>query len=192
MPAPRSLSRRSLSRLALVALLPAAAALSACASLSEEECLAANWRVIGFEDGVAGRGLDYIAQHREACAEVGVVPDLERWRIGREQGLLEYCTPDNAYRIGRRGGRINAVCPGRLEAAMRRPFDIGRQYYDIGREIDGLERDVRDAERRLAELAAPKNDAEAREARRLRREVRRLEDRIDDLERERRRYARWP
>jgi hypothetical protein len=43
-----------------------------CATLSESECEAADWRIIGLEDGAAGKPISQIGKHRKACAEYGV------------------------------------------------------------------------------------------------------------------------
>lgn len=47
---------------------------SSCASLSKDECVNADWRLIGYEDGSNGAGRVRIGQHRKACADHGVVP----------------------------------------------------------------------------------------------------------------------
>ena len=138
-----------------LACLTAAATLTlmSCASLSEEECLAGDWRQIGIADGQAGRAADFIDRHREACAPVGVTPDIAAWAAGRKIGLQAYCTPDNAYRIGRNGRVIRPVCPAEsypaLEAANRR----GLTWHRIGNDIGDLQRQARDIRAELAALA---------------------------------------
>jgi hypothetical protein len=103
---------RVLVRVLLALLAPAVlAALAACASLSEDACRAGDWRGIGLRDGAAGRADGYVANHAEACAEIGVIPDIVAWGAGRAEGLTLYCTPQNAFDIAARGSRINAVCP---------------------------------------------------------------------------------
>src|SRR6476620_8695628 len=82
---------------------------SACSTMSKEECLAVDWRTIGYEDGVAGYSGDRISQHRKACAKYGVQTDLNQYQAGRAQGLREYCKPANGYRLGSRGGSYGGV-----------------------------------------------------------------------------------
>ena len=94
----------------LILLIP----LTACASLSEDECRAGDWATIGFEDGAQGRDAAFIGEHREACAEYGIAPDLNAWLAGRERGLLSYCTVDRAYSLGRSGRPVANVCPATL------------------------------------------------------------------------------
>ena len=45
--------------------------LASCATLSEEECRAADWYQIGVNDGAEGRATDYVESHRRACAGLG-------------------------------------------------------------------------------------------------------------------------
>src|SRR5690242_16916844 len=92
-----------------------ALATSGCSTMSKDECLAVNWRTVGYEDGVAGYSGDRISQHRKACAKYGVQTDLGQYQDGRAQGLREYCKPSNGYRIGSLGGSYGGVCPADME-----------------------------------------------------------------------------
>ena len=62
-----------------------------CATLDKDECRTANWHTLGFTDGTQGRLPERIDTYRKDCAEHGVAPDLDAYRLGREEGLLEYC-----------------------------------------------------------------------------------------------------
>lgn len=64
---------KKLNALLIVAIL---SGLSACASMSKDECLNANWKTIGYEDGSLGRPETTIQAHRKACAKINVTPDL--------------------------------------------------------------------------------------------------------------------
>ena len=57
--------------------------LAGCATIPEEQCAQVDWYEQGFKDGRAGYGVDRLAQHREACAGVKVVPDEARYGQGR-------------------------------------------------------------------------------------------------------------
>ena len=62
----------------------AAALLSACATgMGKDECAAADWRTIGYEDGLHGFPADRIGAHRVACAKHQVTPDLAAYMEGR-------------------------------------------------------------------------------------------------------------
>ena len=116
--------------------------LMSCASLNEEACRTGNWESIGYNDGVRGRAESYVNEHREACGEYGITPNTAVWLRGRIEGLKQYCTPDSAYTVGRRGNEINNVCPAAQTSELRLANFFGLRYYEINREIDALEDEV--------------------------------------------------
>ncbi|MDB1144893.1 MAG: DUF2799 domain-containing protein [Alcaligenaceae bacterium] len=97
-------------------------ALTACAipSLSPEQCTKGDWRSIGYNDGVNGRYASRLNEHQEACAESGVIPNYKLWEAGRQEGLVHYCTSENAKRLGLAGRQMNAVCPSRVSNYLQR------------------------------------------------------------------------
>ena len=137
----------------ILCLLLALCALSACASLSEDQCRSGSWDEIGFADGAQGRGADFVATHAKACAPHGIEPDLAAWNAGRERGLQVYCTPDNAYEVGRRGRRIADVCSPAQVQAMWPAWRHGRRYWTIANEIQALQNDRRALRADLVALA---------------------------------------
>ena len=161
--------------------------LAACASLSEDECTAGDWRGIGFADGAQGRSPDHIARHQKACAKVGVAPDLSAWLAGRQEGLARYCTPAKAYEVGRSGRSIAPYCSPAQMASMRPAYDSGQTYYQIGQDIAAERSDLSDIDRLIRNLPA---DAGAERAR-LFSERSRIERRVATLENRQRRYAGW-
>ncbi len=91
------------------------AALGGCAGMDAEECQIADWRAIGYEDGVQGRTPAAFGKLRKACAEHGITADLDAYLAGRAEGLVQFCRPQNGYRLGTRGYRYSGVCPAELE-----------------------------------------------------------------------------
>lgn len=114
-------------------------ALSGCATMNKEECQALDWRTLGYEDGTRGHPASRISQHRQACDDYGVTPDLDAYQKGRTQGLKEYCTPANGYRTGVQGGSYGAVCPVELEHTFLNAYQSGRYLYDLRRAVSGTE-----------------------------------------------------
>ncbi len=163
--------------------------LQGCATLSEEECLSANWHTIGYEDGARGFSTQRIGQHREACAEHGIAPNFQDYMDGHRAGLRQYCVPTTGFALGRSGKRYSGVCPAELEHAFMAAFDEGRTVYRLHQEIDQLQREIRQAR---SEQEALVREIEANEAMiiadatspPLRRELmaqnRKLEDLIED------------
>ncbi len=122
-------------------LIAVVAGLSGCASLSQEECLAGNWRTIGYEDGAQGQPAERVGEHRQACERHGVSPNLELWRLGYDEGLVAYCTPDNGFRVGAAGGAYHGVCRGPQGDGFLAGLRDGQYFYDAKDHLAGLESD---------------------------------------------------
>jgi hypothetical protein len=179
--------------------------LGACAAkMSRDECRTVDWRTVGYEDGVAGRPGDRIGEHRRACAEYGVTPDLNAYLAGRTAGLREYCQPHNGYRAGANGYTYFDTCPADLAEAFEIAYDEGRALYvrerrvtDTERQIEDRRREIRRLEDRVAESAFDVIDttstAEERtqavlDTKQAAERIGRLKAEITELEKERARY----
>jgi hypothetical protein len=125
-----------------LALLPLLALLPGCASMSKAECMTVDWQTIGYEDGAAGRSGDRIAQHRKACAKHGVTPDLSAYQAGREQGLREYCQPQNGYRLGENGRDNPGFCPADLAGNFEDAYRDGFELYGLRSRVNQAANDV--------------------------------------------------
>ena len=109
-----------------------AVTLAACGSaptMGQNECSAVDWRMIGYEDGVAGHSGAQIGVHRRACAKYGITPDLEACRLGRAEGLREFCQPHHGYRAGVSGAPYYDVCPADLAARFLAQYQAGHELY---------------------------------------------------------------
>ena len=150
-------------RIAVVALLGATMIVSGCASMSSEECVASDWRSVGYEDGSRGYTSDRIGNYRKACAKHGVSPDLDAYQAGRTEGLKEFCQPQRGFNVGSSGGRYNGVCPSHLEPDFLDAYRTGARLHTLRsnvnsatyqinakeRELDNLDRTVRNKQASL-------------------------------------------
>lgn len=116
--------------------------MAGCSSLSKQECRNADWRIIGLEDGSAGRPLQTVGAHRKACARVDVVPDMTAYEEGHNQGRRNYCTIDNGFHLGDSGARYNGICHGLAEARFLEAYDAGKFRYEIRSEFNRLKKTV--------------------------------------------------
>ena len=130
-------------------LLPLLLLLSGCATLNESECRSADWRTIGMEDGGKGLPLTTVGRHRKACAEFGVKPDAEAYRLGYADGVVSFCTPRNGFIQGKAGRTHYDVCPASLRDEFLAGYEDGRELYGLERERDRLRRDIRTDEEKL-------------------------------------------
>lgn len=109
--------------------------LSACASISEDECRAMDWRTVGYEDGAAGHGPERLTWRRQACAEYGVSPDLDAYLEGRAQGLQVFCVPANGFRLGAAGQGYGGACPSDTADSFLEAYEAGRQLWFLERKV---------------------------------------------------------
>lgn len=124
--------------------------LAGCASLSPEQCLHADWRQIGYTDGVRGLSGAQIDEHARACAPQGIRPNLDAYLAGRAQGLTSYCQPQNGFELGRRGvAQIIGDCPENLKWAFQDQYNQGRQIYLIESELGSRRNQLNNLHKKL-------------------------------------------
>lgn len=148
--------------------------LGGCASMSEKDCLHANWFDQGYRDGRQGYPLTRVEDHREACGKIGIVPDTMNYRNGHGRGVLEYCTPQNAVVEGRAGRPYRNVCPAALEREFLTNHQLGMRVYQAQQRLESLNRDSQRLQRTL-----DKEKSESKR-RRLRNDLRDLDRRLND------------
>ncbi len=113
--------------------------LNACASMNKSECLNADWKIIGMEDGADGRLPSYIGEHRTACAGYNIKPNLDTYMQGHNIGILQYCTAQNGFNVGQQGKTYNGVCPQELEIQFLGAYEHGYEYYTLNSELDNID-----------------------------------------------------
>jgi hypothetical protein len=138
--------------LGIGALLAVLVLLQGCATLDKDECMLADWRLIGYQDGVSGKSAAAVGEYREDCAKHAVVPDLDAYRAGREEGLQQYCKADNGYRLGNAGRGLAAVCPTVLEDDFRDAYNAGRKLYLARSTVNKTHTRINNRKQRLSTL----------------------------------------
>jgi len=126
-----------------------ALAIAGCNTLSERQCKQGDWYDIGLKDGMEGYAADRLAKHSEACREYGISANVPAYEKGRGEGLKSYCSPDNAFRIGRTGGYYRGGCPASLESSFLRKFEAGKQLYVIETRLNGLYNQITELENEM-------------------------------------------
>ena len=97
--------------------------------MSKSECVYADWRAIGFEDGAAGMPATAISERRQACAAAGVTPNMSEYLAGRDEGLQEYCTPANGFASGEEGQPYTGACARHNEPAFVEQHRLGSRLF---------------------------------------------------------------
>ncbi len=169
--------------------------LASCNTLSKEECVAADWRVIGESDGAAGyEPQERFAAHAKSCERVKIVPDQTIWYQGYQAGLVRYCTPMSGLMHGQAGHGYSNVCPPETAAGFLRGYTLGNRQHSLQSRLSSLQSDygskeaeIDDLSRKLKDAAdADRHDIRRRmddledDMRRIRREQRDVEDELDD------------
>ena len=122
--------------------------------MGKDQCVTADWRTIGYEDGLHGFPADRIGMHRIACAKHQVTPNLAAYTEGRQRGLIEYCQPKNGFRVGLYGGGYANVCSGSTESLFVDSYRFGREIYDARAELRNTQARLRGARDGLAQTDA--------------------------------------
>lgn len=126
----------------MVALCAVSLLAAGCATLTPDECLHADWRAIGHEDGAAGRGVERLAHHRSACAKVAVTPDFAAYQAGHAAGARVFCHPANGYRVGRNGYVYTGICPADLEPEFLAALEEGLFVHQLELDVDAVANEI--------------------------------------------------
>ena len=116
------------------------------------QCKTADWRAIGYEDGSRGRSGNAIGTHRRDCASHGVTPDFAAYMDGHGQGIVEFCNPQNGYRVGTRGYRYTGICPKNLEAPFLAAHADGLGLYQRRTTVNRLRKQISRKSRRSQQI----------------------------------------
>lgn len=169
------------------------ATLSGCATMDKSECTSANWEIIGFEDGAAGRSGSYVGQHRSACAEYGVSPDLRSYLTGHKRGLIQYCNYQSGFSLGNQGRSFSNICDGQKGNEFSQGYKKGSQLYALRSEIRQFEQrfaNLQDRQLHLTQEIQQKEDlivaghTSMRERRVLLQEIDQMRSERDEVEHE--------
>lgn len=171
--------------------------LAGCETLSPAECATANWRQLGVQDGKRGQS-DRAADYYESCQKAGIGVDVASYRLGRSDGLQNYCQYGNAIREGLAGRSYGGVCPAPFDTTFRALHDAAYQTQGSRSEIQRLQNEqdrwqselrdgktADDRKRTLRELLS-RSDRRIEDARRSQRDS---EFRLDRLQRDLRRQG---
>ncbi len=113
-----------------------ALALSGCATLDQAGCLNADWRTLGFEDGLKGRNESYISHYRQDCAKHGVIPNLDSYRAGHYEGSQQFCTTKNGFLQGMDNFTYQNSCPAANKEAFMLGYREGQRVYQAKSTLD--------------------------------------------------------
>lgn len=163
-----------------------------CTEISRDDCISGDWRAIGLRDGQAGYGPSRLSEQARICKAFGVSPDAAAWEQGRREGIGQYCTPQNAHRLGQKGRPISDLCTASERASMASAHAKGLKYHEISVRILHLQQVIMMNRMDIREIFGATNGGLTIDAMLAQSENYRLEAQIRQLQRERQAYATWP
>ncbi|PIP96019.1 MAG: hypothetical protein COW00_06965 [Bdellovibrio sp. CG12_big_fil_rev_8_21_14_0_65_39_13] len=103
---------------------------TACATMSQEDCQKANWKMIGEEAGREGKPTTSFTRISRQCQEFGISVSQAEWVSGYKIGLSAFCTFENGYEIGLKGETYQKVCPSNSSKEFLRGYIEGKRSFD--------------------------------------------------------------
>ncbi len=149
-------------RLLAIAATALALTLPGCATLSESQCLASDWQTVGYRDGMSGIQSSQLLKHQNACVKHGIIPDRNAYLGGWEEGVAQYCQPNNGFNAGERGASYSNVCPDNLKDSFYEAYQDGRRLFLAHSEINNLSRSISQKEYRLKQIKSQITSTEVR------------------------------
>lgn len=99
-----------------------------CSSTPEKiSCAQRDWYEVGRHDGAQGATLDHLATYKNECGRDFNDSRESLYTNGRNAGLVEFCSEDNAYQLGRMGIAYRYVCPSTVEESFLTGYRKGQE-----------------------------------------------------------------
>lgn len=138
--------------IALMALTP----LLSCTSqqigptITPDLCMRTDWFELGVHDGRSGRPANQIELHRARCPQASITSNAEQYEIGRNKGLVHYCSLEIGLEMGKASGIYQSVCPPHLEGLFIRGYQAGLELSKLEEENTRLEHEVQGLNQKLS------------------------------------------
>lgn len=101
--------------------------ISGCASLSQSECISANWYDLGAQNALSGKKSNYVAEHTKACDEYAISPDFTLYKLGWLNGQSQFCNAASGWRFALKGGYYKNTCTRYNERDFLAGYRLGNK-----------------------------------------------------------------
>lgn len=134
----------------ITSILLVAGLFSACASKPERaSCDQRDWFELGRHDGAQGSTQDQLNSHSRECGRK-LRSDWETmYANGRNAGLAEYCTAENAFELGKMGVAYLYVCPSTTESKFLSGYRQGQRARELEIENQKIEGKIESVSEKL-------------------------------------------
>ena len=110
------------SRIALIAILLGAPISSQADQL---QCTNVGWYDLGYQTAVAGTNVHFFDKYKDSCKERLDADAQDKYLDGYTEGVVEYCTYENGYKLGLNSKKAGATCPMEIRANFNRGYKTG-------------------------------------------------------------------
>ncbi|NOZ54306.1 MAG: DUF2799 domain-containing protein [Gammaproteobacteria bacterium] len=136
--------------------------INGCASITATDCLNADWRVAGYQDGAKGKKESRVEFYQQACNKFGVGVDTATYKKGYVDGIQEFCQSRNGYQFGLKGKEYMGVCPITLEAEFLPAYQYGKNIHGLKTKLKTAKRETVKNKKKLKKLAKALNKKQAK------------------------------
>lgn len=110
--------------------------MTGCATITRDQCSNLNPRSQGYADGQKGRTTEAMDKTMRTCQSgdrMGSIQDVSVFKNeylkAYQEGLKQYCTPENGERVGLLGEDYYGVCPKEVEAPFLKEYLYALKIY---------------------------------------------------------------
>ena len=89
-------------------------------------CIQPDWYELGRRDGLKGQPIEKLEIYRRECPSKSAVEPEALYTNGRNAGLVEFCTLENAFEMGRQGLNYSPVCSSLIEPRFLESMERGK------------------------------------------------------------------
>lgn len=118
-----------------------------CSSMSKEQCISADWRSYGYQDGATGKETTNFQRYSRTCGDYGIETDFQAYLEGHKQGLTVFCTEPKGEEYGAKGYRYSGICKSYDESAFLKGYQSGQKVYHLNAQIRQESNELRRLER---------------------------------------------
>lgn len=105
--------------------------LSGCATMNKDECMSADWRALGYQQGSNGGGTQNFSRLQKDCANHGISANFEAFQQGHREGLDNYCSYDQGLASGQNGHAYNTQCSRVRYPAYSKGYSAGVKTFCV-------------------------------------------------------------
>lgn len=112
-------------------------------------CKRSDWYEIGRRDGSAGLPAKKLDSYRQSCGKRLSADDETLYSNGRNAGLVDYCTSNNAFELGRAKVTYYYVCPSTTEPNFLAAYKLGEKARNLEVQNQKLAAKIEDLSQKL-------------------------------------------